>query len=99
MGPAGEELVHVPALRAPSRSGLYNREQLVLVCSTAAGTVGIVASQAVSPPPWREQILAEMAGGRVEMLGCGVGVGWSVCRVGPGPAGASGIRWRQKQPV
>lgn len=56
MGPAGKELGHVPAPRAPSRSGPYNREQLVLVCSMAAGTVGIVASQAVSPPPWREQI-------------------------------------------
>lgn len=99
MGPAGKELGHVPAPRAPSHSGPYNREQLVLVCSTAAGTVGIVASQAASPPPWREQILAEMVGGRVEMLGCGVGVGWSVCCVGPGPAGAGGIGWRQKQPV
>lgn len=54
-GPGWKELVSVPATWAPSCSGLYNREQLVLVCSEAAGTMGLAASQALSPVRWREQ--------------------------------------------
>lgn len=87
VGPAGKELVNVPLTWAPSCSGLYNQEQLVLVWSAAAGTVGTVAFQAPSPPPGREQILVEMAGSRAETLDCGAGSRMVALPRGPGLAG------------
>lgn len=55
-GPGQKELVSVPATWAHSCSSLYNQEQLVLICSESAGTVGLAASRAPSPEPWRERM-------------------------------------------
>lgn len=78
--------MNVPATWAPSCSGLCNPEQLVLVCSVAAESVRMAASQALSPLPRRGQILMEMAG-----------VTWSLSSMGPGLAGASSMGWRKMQ--
>lgn len=91
-GPGQKELVSVPATWAHSCSSLYNQEQLVLICSKPVGTVGLAASRAPSPAPWREWMNpVEMAGGQVEVPGCvlGVGVRWSASCMGLGLAGAS----------
>ena len=100
-GPGQKELVSVPATWAHSCSSLYNQEQLVLICSESAGTVGLAASRAPSPEPWRERMKpGGDGGGQAEALGSvlGVGVRWSASCMDLGLAGASSTGWRQMPP-
>lgn len=90
-GLAGRGLLGVPATWAPSCSGLYDWWQLVLVW--IVWTVGMAASQALSPQPRKGRVL--VAGGWAERLGCGVGAGRSASCRGPGLAGASRTGRRQ----
>lgn len=90
-GPGWAGLLGVPATWAPSCSGLYDWWQLVLVW--IVWTVGMAASQALSPQPRKGRVL--VAGGWAERLGCGVGAGRSASCRGPGLAGASRTGRRQ----